>query len=109
MFTILINDILPVFAVLVLGLILDKTNVVSHKEATSLNRVAFILLQPPLIFLPLNQVNLATLQYLVTFSYGFRQALIFTMTYLFCRRVLRHDVLESRLLGMTTIFVNSLL
>ena len=109
MFTILINDILPVFEVLVLGFILGKTNVVSYSEATTLNRVAFILLQPPLIFLLLSQVNLDTLQYLTIFSYGVGQALIFTMTYLLCRHVLRHDVLESWLLGMTTIFVNSLL
>ena len=109
MFTILINDILRVFAVLVLGFILGKTNVVSRSEATTLKRVAFILLQPPLIFLLLSQVNLDTLQYLAIFSYGVGQALIFTMTYLLCRHVLRHDVLESWLLGMTTIFVNSLL
>ena len=81
----------------------------SHIEATTLNRVAFTLLQPTLILLLLSQVNLDTLQYLAIFSYGVGQALIFTMTYLLCRHVLRHDVLESWLLGMTTIFVNSLL
>lgn len=81
----------------------------SHIEATTLNRVAFILLQPPLIFLLLSQVNLDTLQYLAIFSYGVGQALIFSMIYLPCRHVLRHDVLESWLLCMTTIFVNSLL
>ena len=100
---------MPVFSVLVQGFLLGKTNVVSHSEATTLNRVAFILLQPPLIFLLLSQVNLDTLQYLAILSYGVGQALIFTMTYLLCRYVLRHDVLESWLLGMATIFVNSLL
>ena len=108
MFTIFINDILPVFAVLVLGFILGKTNVVPHNEATTLSRVAFILLQPPLIFLLLSQVNLDTLKYPAIFNYGVGRALIFNMTYLLCRHVLRHDVLESWLLGMTTIFVNSL-
>ena len=81
----------------------------SHSEATTLNRVAFILLKPALIFLLLGQVNLDTLQYLAIFIYGAGQALNFTMAYLLCRHVLRHDVLESWLLGMTTIFVNSLL
>ena len=80
MFTILINDILPAFAVLVLGFILGKTNVVSHSEVTTLKRVAFILLQLPLIFLLLSQVNLDTLQYLAIFSSGVSQDLIFTMT-----------------------------
>ena len=109
LFNILIIDILPVFAILVLGFIMGKTNVVSHSEANTLNRVAFIPLQPPLIFLLLSQINLDTVQYLAIFSYGVGQALIFTMTYLLCRHVLKHGVLESWLLGMTTIFVNSLL
>ena len=99
MFTILINGILPAFAVLVLGFILGKTNVVSRSEATTLKRVAFILLQPPLIFPLLSQVNLDTLQYLAIFSYGVKQAEIFTMTYLLCCHVLKHDVLGSWLLG----------
>ena len=109
MFTILTNDILPVFAVLVLGFVLGKTDVVSRDEATTLNRVAFILLQPPLIFLLLSQVNLAEFQYFAILSYGGGQALIFTLSYLLCRHVLKHDVLESWLLSMATIFVNSLL
>ena len=51
MFEILVNDILPVFSVLVLGFVLGKQNVVSRDEATTLNRIAFLVLQPPLIFL----------------------------------------------------------
>ena len=109
MFSILINDILPVFSVLVLGFILGKTNMVSRGEATTLNRVAFIVLQPPLIFLLLSQVELVELQYLAVVSYGGGQALIFTLSYLLCRHVLKHDMIESWLLGMATIFVNSLL
>ena len=100
---------MPVFAVLVLSFILGKTNVASCSEATTLNRVTFIALQPPLLFLLLSQVNPDTPQYLAISSYGVGQALIFTMKYLLCRHVLRHDDLECWLLGMTTIFVNSLL
>ena len=51
MFEILVNDILPVFSVLVLGFVLGKQNVVSRDEASTLNRIAFLVLQPPLIFL----------------------------------------------------------
>ena len=109
MFAILINDILPVFAVLALGFVLGKTDVVSRGEAATLNRVAFILLQPPLIFLLLTQVNLAEMHYLAILSYGGGQALTFTLSYMLCRHVLKHDVLESWLLSMATIFVNSLL
>lgn len=109
MFTILVNDILPVFSVLVLGFILGKRNVVSREEASTLNRIAFIVLQPPLIFLLLSQVDLASFQYLAILTYGAGQAVVFLSSFLLCRYVLRHDLLESWLLAMATIFVNSLL
>ncbi len=98
-----------VFAVLVLGFILGKTNVVSLSKANTTNLVAFILPQPPPIFLLVSQINLDTLQYLAISGEGVGQALTFTMIYLPWRHVLRHDVLESWPLSMTTIFVNSLL
>ena len=50
----LINHNLLEFPVLVLGLILGETNVVSQSEANIPNRMAVILLQPPLIFLLLS-------------------------------------------------------
>ena len=109
MVSILVNDILPVFSVMVLGFILGKNNVVSRDEASTLNRIGFIVLQPPLIFLLLAQVDLASFQYLAIITYGAGQVIIFTVSFLLCRYVLRHDLLESWLLAMATIFVNSLL
>ena len=109
MFEILINDILPVFSVLVLGFVLGKQNVVSRQEASTLNRIAFLVLQPPLIFLLLAQVDLASFQYLAILSYGAGQAVIFLLSFFVCRYLLGHDLVESWLLAMTTIFVNSLL
>ena len=64
-----IFSVKPVFTVLVLGFVLDKTYVVSRGETNTLSRMVFILLQPPLIFLPLSQVNLAKLRYLAILSY----------------------------------------
>ena len=49
MITILVNNILPVFAVLVLGFILGKNQLVSKLEAATLNRIAFMVLQLSLI------------------------------------------------------------
>ena len=109
MFTILVNDILPVFSVLVLGFFLGKYKLVSREEATTLNRIAFIVLQPPLIFLLLSQVDLGSFQYLAILTYGAGQALVFTFSFVLCRYLLRHNLLESWLLAMATIFVNSLL
>ena len=109
MITILVNNILPVFSVLVLGFILGKQQLVSNIEAATLNRIAFMVLQPPLIFLLLSQVDLSSIHYLAVLSYAAGQAILFTLSYLLCRFVLGHDVLESWLLAMAMIFVNSLL
>ncbi len=57
----------------------------------------------------MSRINLDTLQYLAISGEGVEQALTFTMIYLLRRHVLRHDVLETWPLSMTTIFVNSLL
>ena len=109
MLTILVQNILPVFSVLFLGFILGKCQMFSRAEAATLNRFAFMVLQPPLIFSLLSQVDLSAFHYLAVFSYGAGQAIIFTLSYLLCRFVLRHDVMESWLLAMAMIFVNSLL
>ena len=104
MLSILGNDILPVFSVLVLGFLLGKIKLVSREEASALNRVAFLALQPPLIFLLLSQVDLSSIHYLAILSYGAGQAIIFTLSYLLCRYVLGHEMMESWLLAMAMIF-----
>ena len=58
MFEILTRDILPVFSVLVLGFILGRMSIVSLVEAKTLNRIAFLILQPALIFPLVNGVEL---------------------------------------------------
>jgi malonate transporter len=58
MLTILTHNILPVFSVLLLGFILGRGQVIPLAEATTLDRFAFLVLQPPLIFLLHNQVDL---------------------------------------------------
>jgi len=68
-----------------------------------------MVLQPPLIFLLLSQVDLSSIHYLAVLSYAAGQAILFTFSYLLCRFVLGHAVLESWLLAMAMIFVNSLL
>ena len=49
MLHVLTHDILPVFAMMALGFILGRGNLVSVPDARTLNRVAF-LLQPALLF-----------------------------------------------------------
>jgi predicted permease len=48
--TILTHNILPVFSVMVLGFAMGRMRFVSTAEARTLNRIAFLILQPALIF-----------------------------------------------------------
>ena len=59
MFEILTHDILPVFSVMVLGFVMGRIKFVSHAEAATLNRIAFLILQPALIFPLVNSVDLS--------------------------------------------------
>ena len=63
MFEILSHDILPVFSMMVLGFILGRIKIVSKPEATTLNRIAFLVLQPALIFPLINGVDLSELYF----------------------------------------------
>tara|TARA_B110000483_G_scaffold14731_1_gene16582 strand:+ start:143 stop:1045 length:903 start_codon:yes stop_codon:yes gene_type:complete len=109
MLYVLTHNILPVFSILALGFILGRTQLVSNAEATTLNRIAFLILQPPLIFPLINGVNFENFAFSGIAFYGTGQAVIFTATFVTCRFILKHAIVESWLLAMATIFVNSVL
>ena len=51
MLHVLTHNILPVFAMLALGFVMGRGGTATATEARALNRIAFLVLQPPLIFL----------------------------------------------------------
>ena len=109
MLYVLTHNILPVFSILALGFILGRTQLVSKAEATTLNRIAFLILQPPLIFPLINGVDFENFAFSGIAFYGMGQAVIFSATFMTCRFILKHEIVESWLLAMATIFVNSVL
>ena len=109
MLQVLTHDILPVFSVLALGFLLGRTGKVSRAEATALNRVAFLVLQPALIFPLMIGIDWQDFRLDAIALYAACQIVLFTLTYLLARRLLGRDVIESWLLAMATIFVNTLL
>lgn len=109
MLEVLSHNILPVFAMLALGFALGRTQLVSGDEARTLNRIAFLILQPPLILpliagLDLSQFKLDAMAIYITC-----QAVTFGVAALLARFVFKRAWAESVLLGMAMIFVNSLL
>ena len=109
MFEILSHDILPVFSMLVLGFVLGRIKIVSKSEATTLNRIAFLVLQPALIFPLINGVDFKEFHFDAIILYGLAQAVVFLFTLLLGILIFKCSLIESWLLAMATIFVNSLL
>lgn len=83
--------------------------VVSKEEATTLNRVAFLILQPALIFPLINGVDLNEFYFDAIALYGLAQAVVFVSAVLIAVFIFRCSLLEAWLLAMATVFVNSLL
>ena len=94
---------------MVLGFILGRIKIVSKPEATTLNRIAFLVLQPALIFPLINGVDLSELYFDAIVLYGLAQAVVFLFTLLLGILIFKCSLIESWLLAMATVFVNSLL
>ena len=109
MLHVLTHDILPVFAMLALGFLLGRISFVSKAEATTANRIAFMVMQPPLIMPLIAGLDWSAFRADVLGVYALCQVGLFTAAYLVMRRVFRREPLESWLLAMATIFVNTLL
>ena len=109
MFEILAHDILPVFSIMVLGFLLGRISIVSYLEAKTLNRIAFLILQPALIFPLVNRVKLNEFYFESIALYGLAQAFVFAFVLILGLFIFRCTLIESWLLAMAAVFVNSLL
>ena len=107
--TILTHNILPVFSIMVLGFAMGRMRFVSTAEASTLNRIAFLILQPALIFPLVNGVDLGSFYFDAIALYALAQVVVFLTTLLLSIYLFKCAFLEAWLLAMATIFVNSLL
>jgi predicted permease len=82
---------------------------VSRDEAAAVNRIAFLVLQPALVFPLVASLDVSTLRFDLLGIYALCEAVAFAVTYLLCRTLLRRPHPEAWLLGMAVTFVNSLL
>ena len=88
---------------------MGRSKVVSRIEASAVNRIAFLILQPALIFPLINRADLSEFYFDAIALYGVAQAAVFLLTVLIASAVFKCSLVEAWLLGMATIFVNSLL
>jgi len=109
MLHVLTHNILPVFSMLALGFILGRTGKVTSAEAMTLNRIAFLVLQPALIFQLMQGLQWSEFRADAIALYAACQIVLFGVTYLIARHLLGREAIEAWLLAMATIFVNTLL
>ncbi|MEM7752912.1 MAG: malonate transporter, partial [Pseudomonadota bacterium] len=109
MLQVLTHNILPVFAMLALGFAMGRLGAAKQEEARALNRIAFLVLQPPLLFLLLTGLDLPTVRLDAIGIYAAVEVVAFTVAFLLAHFAFRCETAEAFLLGMCVVFVNSLL
>lgn len=109
MLHILTHDILPVFSMLALGFVLGRMGTLSRDEAAAVNRVAFLVLQPALIFPLIAAVDFRAFALDGLAVYAACQVVAFAASFLLARFVFGREKIEAWLLAMAVVFVNSLL
>ena len=100
MLYILTHDILPVFVLLALGFVMGRAKTASFDEARAVNRIAFLVLQPPLIFTLLTGMDLDAVRYDAILIYAVCEMIGFAATVAVARLVFRCSLPEAWLLGM---------
>ena len=109
MLHVLTHNILPIFSMLALGFLLGRTGKISRAEAVAINRVAFLVLQPALIFPLIAGLDWSDFRADAIALYAGCQAVMFGLTYTVARRLLGRERIEAWLLAMASMFVNTLL
>ena len=109
MYAVLINNVLPVFAMLALGYGLGRAGQTGLDEARALNRFAFLILQPALIFMLMSSVDIRAFDWQALGLYALAEVITFVAAVALARILFRCPLAEAWLLGMAVVFVNSLL
>ncbi len=101
-----LNPVFPVFAIMLLGIVLGKRKIFEFRDAQTINRFVFYALVPPVIFSLTYAAPLARLLDSAIILYFFAETTIFLTTTAVVRFGFRRSRLESMLLGMASCFVN---
>ena len=102
----LLNPVLPVFAILGVGMVFARQGLFDATAAAALNRFVFYLGVPALLFSLLSQADIAHFQWRVLAAYFVAELLVYVAAAGLARWVLRRGWRESLLLGMAASFVN---
>ncbi len=107
MLTVLVDPILPVFAILFIGFLSGRLGWTSDEDARVLNRFAMAVLLPIFIFRALALSPLAEFEVLPLLLYAGCEAVLYFTGYQIARRIFGRGPRESLLLGFCCIFANN--
>lgn len=94
---------------LALGFVMGRLGTAKQEEARTLNRIAFMVLQPPLIFMLLTGLDLPAVRFDAIGIYFLVEVIAFLIAFALAKAVFGCETAEAFLLGMCVVFVNSLL
>jgi len=105
----LINSVLPIFAMVGVGMAFGKFGLFEINAASGVNRFVFYVGVPVLLFRLLASNDLASFDWPLLLSYLLAESVMYTGGFVVFRFVFRRGLAESCLLAMATIFANHLM
>ena len=105
-FQVFLNPVLPIFAILGVGMLFTQRGIFDASAASSLNRFVFYIGAPALLFSLLTNASLAEFEWQVLLLYFSSEILIYAAGTALARYVFQREWREAMLLGMTACFVN---
>ena len=100
------NPVLPIFAILGVGMLFTRRGIFDASAASILNRFVFYIGAPTLTFSLLTNASLAEFEWHVLLLYFSSEMLIYGAGTALARYVFQREWREAMLLGMTACFVN---
>ena len=104
---VLMDPILPVFAITVIGFALGRSGRLSTGDARVINRFAMTVLVPILLFRIVTGAPLEQFSFLPVLMYALVQAFVFAGGFILATRIFQRGARESVLLAFSGIFANN--
>ena len=106
---ILLNGILPVFAIALIGYVLGNRGVFDAQAAGIINRLVFLIAVPALSFKLIVEAPFENFDWTLLLGFFLSEVLIYLIAVFVSRKLLKCDLKESVLLGLAASFGNNLL
>ncbi len=106
---VLLNGILPVFAISLIGYLLGVRGVFDTQAASMINRLVFLVAVPALSFKIIVEAPFENIDWALLIGFFVAELLIYLIAVLVSWKLLRCDLKESVLLGLAASFGNNLL